>query len=442
MANLELLETWPASYKEIPFLFIGGSIAGGRKDVVHKYPNSDRQSIEDLGKLQRGYRVQAVITGDDYFNKRDALLRALENKGAGDFEHPFEGVIKNIVCRTFTLTENFAKFGEANFDIVFAISTDNAAPEREVVNIKDIEFANDKLRKTLVDNFSVKFKSNYQFINSFKATLAKMKGMIASLKDNTKFLNDIADKANQLSSEISTITNSITSLINAPLALAESIDNIFLTANAATQSFEKSFEAMQELFGFGSDDSDSYEFGNFDAENDNVLNIDNASTKEYRQNIEVTNATMQSMSLGWAYVSAVNSEFKTEDEVANIQEILDAQYDLVANVPDIKNHNNNSNFIDTASTTANNFSDQKKSPLDSDALNALANLRVLSVSYLEEVKKNAARTIEITTPQIPMRVLLYNYYGDSTNFEEINTINRDPNVSFIEGDLQVISDIT
>ncbi len=69
------------------------STSGGRKDVKHEFPNSTFQTIEDLGARQRIYQIAAIINEPNYINKRDSLLRVLEEGGLGTLIHPFYGRI-------------------------------------------------------------------------------------------------------------------------------------------------------------------------------------------------------------------------------------------------------------------------------------------------------------------------------------------------------------
>ena len=51
----------------------------------------DTPYVEDLGRRARVMRVDAIILGDDYRVRRDALIEAIEQSGPGKLVHPFYG---------------------------------------------------------------------------------------------------------------------------------------------------------------------------------------------------------------------------------------------------------------------------------------------------------------------------------------------------------------
>jgi len=89
---LQLSDLFEASYKNVAFLSPSTTITGGRKDILHEFPNRDLQNIEDLGLRPRSFTITAIITGDLYIVQRDRLLAKLEEGGTGVLVHPFFGL--------------------------------------------------------------------------------------------------------------------------------------------------------------------------------------------------------------------------------------------------------------------------------------------------------------------------------------------------------------
>ena len=116
-----------ASFRGIKFLMISGNTAGGRKTVSHEYHNADRRFVEDLGKLQRIFTVEGVITGFNYLRDREALQKALEESGAGILVHPFYGSVK-VVNKGYSVTEEMTTIGEARFSMNFERADLNIFP--------------------------------------------------------------------------------------------------------------------------------------------------------------------------------------------------------------------------------------------------------------------------------------------------------------------------
>ena len=82
MALLDLVRA--GSFKGADFLVVSASTAGGRKQVKHEFPNSDRQSIEDLGFMPKTFSLVVEITTDfdangavdvSYFDNKNKWFR-------------------------------------------------------------------------------------------------------------------------------------------------------------------------------------------------------------------------------------------------------------------------------------------------------------------------------------------------------------------------------
>jgi len=95
----------PASFRGVEFEVETNDYSTGRRGPTHEYPGRDKPYFEDLGRATREIRVDGFVVGDDYFAKRDALLGAIETKGAGQLVHPTFGTI-SVVCLTATVRES------------------------------------------------------------------------------------------------------------------------------------------------------------------------------------------------------------------------------------------------------------------------------------------------------------------------------------------------
>ena len=82
----------PASFRGVPFVVDVAAGEGGRRIVTHEFPLRDQPYTEDLGRAAQRHRIRAFVIGDDYQDKRDALLAACQDKNtAGTLVHPFLG---------------------------------------------------------------------------------------------------------------------------------------------------------------------------------------------------------------------------------------------------------------------------------------------------------------------------------------------------------------
>ncbi|EAB2906670.1 phage major capsid protein [Salmonella enterica] len=101
----------------------------GRRVQVHEYPNRDKPWTEDLGRATRRLTINAYLVGDDYADRRDRLISAIETAGPGTLVHPqygeMQGSIDGQVRITHSSTEGrmcrvsfqFVESGELSFPV-------------------------------------------------------------------------------------------------------------------------------------------------------------------------------------------------------------------------------------------------------------------------------------------------------------------------------------
>ncbi|WP_241700976.1 DNA circularization protein, partial [Cronobacter sakazakii] len=86
-----------ASFRGVPFEVESDEGIFGRRVQVHEYPNRDKPFTEDLGRAARRITINAYLIGDDYPEKRDRLIAAIETEGAATLVHPYYGEMKGNV---------------------------------------------------------------------------------------------------------------------------------------------------------------------------------------------------------------------------------------------------------------------------------------------------------------------------------------------------------
>lgn len=111
----------PGSFRDVPFNIEAADQQGGRRQVVHEFPQRDDPFIEDLGLKPRGFTIDCLVLGADYMIARDALIEALEAAGSGTLVHPYRGAL-TVSCDQYRLRESSAEGGIAYFSIDFIAS--------------------------------------------------------------------------------------------------------------------------------------------------------------------------------------------------------------------------------------------------------------------------------------------------------------------------------
>ena len=86
-----------ASFRGVEFHVADGDADGGRRVVIHKYPQRETHYTEDLGGEPLSFPVTGFLVGDDVLSQRDTLMAALQESGPGQLVHPWHGTM-DVVC--------------------------------------------------------------------------------------------------------------------------------------------------------------------------------------------------------------------------------------------------------------------------------------------------------------------------------------------------------
>ncbi|NVM78908.1 prophage DNA circulation protein [Duganella sp. SG902] len=116
----------PASFRDIEFDVQSLSDETPRSLARHSYPYTDGTDIEDMGRDERKFSVKAVLWGDDYEERLQALIAALDTRGAGRLIHPIYGVIESAQVRTHRVHHDADNVDYCTVDIEFEESVTGA----------------------------------------------------------------------------------------------------------------------------------------------------------------------------------------------------------------------------------------------------------------------------------------------------------------------------
>jgi len=78
--------------------------------------------------------------------------------------------------------------------------------------------------------------------------------------------------------------------------------------------------------------------------------------------------------------------------------------------------------------------------MNQESLNALDEIRVETQALLDEQKLSAARIVTVNRNTRSVRLLAFDYYGDSEQAQDLIDINDDINISYFEGDVEVLTE--
>lgn len=107
-----------ASFRGVEFKVDISDIDGGRRAVKHEFPQKNIPFVEDMGGKSKTFPIEGYVIGDDYMDKRDLLMDALDKEGPALFVHPYHGEL-NLQVETWHVKEIVSDGGMARFSIVF-----------------------------------------------------------------------------------------------------------------------------------------------------------------------------------------------------------------------------------------------------------------------------------------------------------------------------------
>ena len=387
------------SYKDVPLRISEASVTGGRKVAIKQFPSRDTQSVEDLGKIPRRHSLQIIISdrqNEDYFAYRDRLLRVLESKGPGLLEHPLFGRIENVVVATFSLVENYNSFGDATISVNFETTENTGIPKSSDNVISQIVTANQVVQDGVDANIAKFFQVNNKFTGNFTAAVSKVTAIVDAVEGVVAFTGEVADTLNEFNSEISQLRTDIQSLVSNPKKLASSITNLFSGVDGLFSAPQTTFDSFLGIFGFGIGDTETQ--------------TSTAGLAERKRNDDILNSAVNAAILGYAYLASTEIQFKTTREIDDLVNSLDAQYDLV-----------------------------QTGTLDQTTKDDVTDMRVKSLSVYDQLRLDANFIITVNTVPTTVRILTFDYYGSDGLGQAIADLNQFDNVSFIEGDVEILT---
>jgi prophage DNA circulation protein len=233
---------------------------------------------------------------------------------------------------------------------------------------------------------------------NFEDAMSKVSGAIDAINSATEPFAVRAREIDEFTELISDTSAEVTTLVDNPLQLADSNTNLFLSVNGLYATVIATFDVLVSLFGFGDDDID-------------LVFPNTAQSIERQNNRDVLNNNMRTMALTFAYLNASQIEFTTTDELSEVENQLEVQYQKL--------------FVSDT--------------LPAEVLEALTTQRSRVQEFFDEEEPNLRSTITVRTNPISARRLSFKYYGDSGLGQDIVDLNNAPEPVFLEGDVDIFS---
>lgn len=394
-----------ASFRGVPFFVTEASTSGGRRLVKKLFPNSDRQSIEDMGSSPREFTISGTVaarrdsSGSEitpYKQARDSILAALEARGPGVLIHPFLGRIERASVQTYTFRESTTSLGDSPIEITFAIDQGPPLPRAAPSVVGSVLDGSDEARDAVESDVAERFEVTDSFAGNFVDALEKIVeagqkavDVVLDVASGDGDVGEFARGADDFEGDAAEMAKDPDDLATRMVSLVEDAFDLYDDANDALL-------VMTKLFDFGDDDV--------------AIQPTTAGLIERKRNRDVLNGAVQATALAKAYLAASRSELETVDDVDRASRVLEDQYQK----------------IETAGLVG------------PEVLRRLKNLRVTTNEFFDQQRDVRPQIVEILTPLTSARVLAFQYYGSSDLGETIAKLN-DLDDMRIEGRVRVLS---
>jgi prophage DNA circulation protein len=260
----------PASWRGISFLVKNEVLAeGGRRIVLHDYPNSNTRFVEDQGELPPKFSITAFVTGADFIDRAEQLERALREKGKGSLSMPTFGS-RILFAMPYKKDASQTAVGEIRFELSFVAGTAVSGPIRGFPNSETVYAQGDDARQAI--NTSVddlwQVPSNSPNVLSAEFDLQEMTAAVRGITSATNNAGDINTLADLIDQNTPNIVRDSGDMASAIIDLWQSV-SVGLTGGAGLSQ-------LLELTSFGSQLSLSLS----DIKNANTPDTDDSDSDE------------------------------------------------------------------------------------------------------------------------------------------------------------------
>jgi len=181
----------PGSWRGAGFVLDAGQTAAGRRIALHEYPYRDDAWPEDLGKLPRRFTVQAFLVGDDVYQQRDAMLRVVEQSGAGTLVHPTLGSVQCVLLE-FSATDRRERGRYVELQFAFILAGDVQYPTTAIATGSAVISAAAALTSASQGDLGAAFSTITSLPQAALASVSQFTGMAtAAVSDASQIIGAV-----------------------------------------------------------------------------------------------------------------------------------------------------------------------------------------------------------------------------------------------------------
>lgn len=396
----------------VPFGGQSASETVGRRIAVREFVNRDEPGTQDLGRMARRYRIEAVLVGSDYLNQYNDLVDELERAGRKLLRHPVHGDrIVRVPSQELSLSLVSTGIARVTFDLIEAGPREPAI--QDIANVqslvskartaRDLDARDRQSLQNPIGEFASALQSKLRAANSF---LRKVKREI-----NARLIvvDDLAFQIDQLDDNLLSLAATPQQIANAFGNLTKQVFDLVKTAATIARNDTRlaasmadpvvvAVESAETLAAFGAGDP-----------SEPITTPERAAYAESLQAIvDMTRAT--------GFIEAANVlstlTFDSADQVRDMRSRVSLVQDAVLGSP----------------------------TLSPDLFDALRALWGTLESYLSQQAQRLPRVVRRIVPTtMPVYLLAHEWYGDARRADDIVRRNRGVivNPNFVPGGIEI-----
>lgn len=247
-------ELRPASFRGVPFYVDSSQYTGGRRVALHEFPDRDNAYPEDLGQVGKTWKVEGYVLGEDYLEKKQAIMDAADKFGPGELVHPYYGTL-SVQCGPLGIDEVKGEGGYAKLSFQFYKAGEPTFPQavdNKKALLRDVaSIAQDAAKGDFDSVFDVAKLPGFA-VDTARAGVANAALMY---EQATRGVVTTIEGIANLAYSIRNLRAEVNDLVQAPGKLSTwLLDSLDLLVDAV-EGGKDQFKALSSGFGFGNGDT-------------------------------------------------------------------------------------------------------------------------------------------------------------------------------------------
>lgn len=402
------------SFRGVGFITVQHELVGGRRQPTYAIPFEDGGAISvDVGRAIRKYRIKCFVAGDDYREKANALLDALETPGAGTLIHPVFGRRLVTVGDDVSQSEDTTRLRVVDFSFTVTEALDDAPSTPPVNAIAAVQTAARKVKaeaKTVLSDprrGGLPTKAIADWVR--KAHVDLLQDVLGETRKINGLVSAVTAVPSGYGAEITALSQELVSVIQTPGRLASSLLGLYESIAGAVNTIKTADPIAQVRSVDGTDAPINRTAGTRGSLTDVAVRVSSLAAAP-----DVPGNTPERTEQRSGQV-AIQTTVRAMALASVAEAALGARYDSASDARAVR---------DTLSAAIRSLANGEPEP-DSALADLLRDLAAKVTAYLTTVAGTLKDLgIYETSTSVAAEVLAHRLYGDAELADQITLMNR------------------